>query len=38
VFKIININNVKDKISDLESISNILSIELDLIDPSRTSK
>ena len=36
VFKIRNIYNVKNKISDLEASSNILSIDLDLIDQSRT--
>lgn len=38
VFKIKNIYNVKDKISDLGTSSNILSVDLDLIDQSRTNK
>lgn len=38
VFKVRNIYNVKDKISDLGSSSNILSIDLDLIDQSITNK
>ena len=38
VFKIKNIYNVKDKISDLGTNSNILSIDLDLVDQSRTNK
>ena len=38
VFKIRNIYDVKNKISDLGTSSNILSIDLDLIDRSRTNK
>jgi hypothetical protein len=38
VFKIGNIYNIKDKISELGASSNILSIDLDLIDQSITNK
>jgi hypothetical protein len=38
VFKIGNIYNIKDKISELGASSNILSIDLDLIDRSITNK
>ena len=38
VFKIGNIYNIKDKISELGGSSNILSIDLDLIDQSITNK